>query len=162
VTAGHVLLPRLCVAGQEDANRDVAQEDGHRVAVGFAEELAGRRSNDVLNYTAHRVAPPPPPSGMRGGTNEGRSEHQEAKAREPYDVSSPRRTRMHLLAALSGWILELAFRVHALVPLPSADRVVVPPMRLLIGRLAVKFRYGGPHARRQHLQALTAPATIPI
>jgi hypothetical protein len=114
----------------------------------------------VLNNTTRRVTLPPPPSGMRGGTGEGRSEHQEAEAREPYDASSPRRTRMHLLAALSRWILELAFRVHALGFPPPADRVVVPPVHLLVGGFAVKLRYGGPHAR--HLQALPAPATIPV
>jgi hypothetical protein len=35
-----LLLPSFSVAGQEDAGRAVAQEDGYRVAVGLREELA--------------------------------------------------------------------------------------------------------------------------
>jgi hypothetical protein len=61
-----------------------------------------------------------------------------------------------------GRVLELAFRVHALGPLPPADRVVVPPVRLLSGGFAVELRYGGPYARRRCLQALTAPTTKPV
>jgi hypothetical protein len=47
-----VLLPRLCVACQENAGRGVAQEDGHRVVVGLGEELAWRRSDDVGAHAA--------------------------------------------------------------------------------------------------------------
>jgi hypothetical protein len=39
---------------------------------------------------------------------------------------------------------------------------VVSPVRLLVGGFAVKLRYGGPHARRRHVQALPTPATKPV
>jgi hypothetical protein len=48
--ARHVLLfPRLGATGQEDVDRAVGQEDGYRVVVGFAEELARWRSDDVCD-----------------------------------------------------------------------------------------------------------------
>ena len=47
-----MLLPRLGVAGQQDAGRAVAQEDGYRVVVGLREELAGRRGDDILKRAA--------------------------------------------------------------------------------------------------------------
>jgi hypothetical protein len=51
-SAGHVLLfPRLGVAGKQDARRAVAEEDRNRVVVGLAEELAGRRGDDVRDRT---------------------------------------------------------------------------------------------------------------
>ena len=40
-------LPGLCVAREEGAGRAVAQQDRHRVVVGLAEELAGRRSDNL-------------------------------------------------------------------------------------------------------------------
>ena len=59
-TACHVLLPRLCVAGQHDARPAVAKEDGHRVVVGLGEELPWRRRDDV-----DRLAPRPSPAAFR-------------------------------------------------------------------------------------------------
>jgi hypothetical protein len=41
------LLPGLGIVSQENAGRAVAQEDGHRVVVGLAKELAGWRSDDM-------------------------------------------------------------------------------------------------------------------
>ena len=46
-TACHVLLPRLCVAGQQDARPAVAKEDGYRAVVGLGEELPWRPGDDV-------------------------------------------------------------------------------------------------------------------
>jgi hypothetical protein len=46
--ARHVLLlPGLCVAGQQHARRAVGEEDRYRVVVGLGEELAGRLSDNV-------------------------------------------------------------------------------------------------------------------
>jgi hypothetical protein len=47
-------LPRLGVAGHKDARRTVAQEDGKRVTVGLAEDLAERWCDDA------GLAPPLP------------------------------------------------------------------------------------------------------
>src|SRR5919107_1996753 len=58
-SAGHVLLlPRLRVAGQEDACRAVTQENGNRVVVGLGEELARWRRDDVRPHPSpvHPVA----------------------------------------------------------------------------------------------------------
>jgi hypothetical protein len=41
-------LPRLGVAGQEDADRCLGQEDGHRVVVDLREELAWRDTTSFL------------------------------------------------------------------------------------------------------------------
>src|SRR5215207_8289661 len=52
--ARHVLLlPSLCVAGQQHARRAVGEEDRYRVVVGLGEEFAGRWGDHVLRCAAH-------------------------------------------------------------------------------------------------------------
>src|SRR5215207_4133233 len=60
--ARHVLLlPSLCVAGQQHARRAVGEEDRYRVVVGLGEEFALRRWGDDVSLHATPIHPAPGP-----------------------------------------------------------------------------------------------------
>jgi len=57
----------LASASPASSTGAVGEEDGYRVVVGLAEELAGRQGYDVLDNSTRRHRAPWARSGVRGG-----------------------------------------------------------------------------------------------